>query len=100
MNMLTSENFDESIKDKICLVKFTAEWCGPCKSVAPALSKVSTETGVVVYEVDSDSETKLSERFGIRGLPTILGFKDGKPVDQVVGAVAEAKILELVAKLK
>jgi len=73
-------------------VDFYAEWCGPCKMLAPVLEKFSQtyEGKVKVAKVDVDSNPELAGRFRIRGVPTMIFFKDGKVVDQVVGLLPPA----------
>jgi len=93
---LTAATFDSSVKGMKCLVKFSADWCGPCKTIAPVLSKVSEETGVSLFEVDIDAEPELAERFDIRSLPTVALMSDGALVDRVVGSVGEAKLTKFV----
>ncbi|HET7042688.1 MAG TPA: thioredoxin [Gemmatimonadales bacterium] len=76
------------------LVDFWAEWCGPCHMVAPVLAQLAAErTGTLkVVKVNADENQRTAARFGIRGLPTMLLFKGGKPVAQIVGAVPKGKI--------
>ena len=76
------------------LVDFWAEWCGPCHMLSPILAQVAAErTGKLkVVKVNADENQRTSARFGVRGLPTMLLFKDGKPVAQIVGAVPKSKI--------
>jgi len=73
-------------------VDFFAEWCGPCKALAPVLEKFSTVYAgkVKVVKVDVDANPELAGRFHIRGVPTMIFFKDGKVVDQVVGMLPPA----------
>jgi thioredoxin 1 len=85
---------------KTGLVKFGATWCGPCKAVKPALEAVKLETNVELLEVDIDEDQDLASQFGIRGVPTVLAFKDGNLVGQLVGAKTKEDYLELVNKLK
>jgi thioredoxin 1 len=75
------------LSDTPVAVDFFAEWCGPCKMLSPVLEKFAqTYDGKVkVVKVDVDREPELAGRFGIRGVPTVMFFKGGKVVDQVVG---------------
>ena len=72
------------------VVDFWAEWCGPCKQMAPGLDRVANELGstVKIVKLDVDSNQATSAKFGIRGIPTLMVFKDGQPVATKVGALA------------
>lgn len=72
------------------VVDFWAEWCGPCKQMAPGLDRVADELGskVKIVKLDVDSNQATSAKFGIRGIPTLMVFKDGQPVATKVGALA------------
>ena len=76
------------------LVDFWAEWCGPCKMVAPVLEELAEEySGQIKFtKVDVDTNHKTAVDYGIRSIPTLLVFKGGKPVDQLIGAVPRAEI--------
>lgn len=84
-------NFDELVlkSDKPVVVDFWAEWCGPCRMIAPIIEELSHEfTGkAVVVKCDVDSSPGVAAKFGIRNIPTVLFFKDGKVADKQVGAV-------------
>ncbi len=88
---LTDSNFDEMISngDKPVLVDFWAEWCGPCKMIAPVVEELANDYDgkAVVAKLDVDSNPGVSAKYGIRSIPTLLVFKDGKIVDKQVGAV-------------
>jgi len=88
---LTEQTFDEAVaaSDKLLLVDFWAEWCGPCRAIAPVLDELGrAESGrVTIAKVNVDENPGLAARFGIRSIPTILFFKGDALVDQVVGAV-------------
>ena len=91
---VTDEDFDQQVleADTVVLVDFWAEWCGPCKMVAPVLDDLSQEyDGKIKFtKVDVDENPQTAMKYGIRSIPTLLVFKGGSPVDQVVGAVPKA----------
>ena len=93
---VTDENFETEVlkSKKPTLVDFWAEWCGPCKMIAPSVEKISEEYSdkLKVGKLDVDSNPNISSTFGIRSIPTLLIFKNGSPVDQIVGAVSKEVI--------
>jgi len=95
---LTEQTFDETLSthDGILMVDFWAEWCGPCRAIAPVLEGLAQESAgrVTLAKVNVDEHPGLAARYGIRSIPTILLVKQGKVVDQVIGAVPKAKVKE------
>lgn len=93
---LTEQNFDEALTANggILMVDFWAEWCGPCRAIAPVLEELSKGSGgrVTLAKVNVDENPGLAARYGIRSIPTILFVKDGKVADQVIGAVPKAQL--------
>lgn len=91
---ITDDTFEEEvIKSEVpVLVDFWADWCAPCKMIAPIVEQLAGEfDGKVKFtKLDVDSNPKVATTYGIRGIPTLLIFSGGSPVDQVVGAVAKA----------
>ncbi|MEG0947933.1 MAG: thioredoxin [Bacteroidales bacterium] len=90
---------DESVKELIAsgkpvVIDFWAEWCGPCRMVSPIIDELSAEYEgrVAIGKYNVDEENDLSAEYGIRNIPTILFFKDGKLVDKQVGAAPKAAI--------
>jgi len=91
---ISDNTFDEQvIKGKgLILVDFWAEWCGPCRMVAPILEELAVEYEgqITVTKLNVDDNQGTAARFGIRSIPTVLFFKDGSQVDQVIGAVPKS----------
>jgi thioredoxin 1 len=91
---VNDENFTAEVEQGsgLVIVDFWAEWCGPCRAIAPILEQLSTsyEGRMRVAKVDVDQNQKTTMRFNVRSIPALLFFKDGKHVDTVVGAVPKA----------
>ena len=89
-------DFEESVLkcDKPVLVDFWAQWCGPCRSLIPILDEVAKEMGetVKVTKVNVDEESELAGRYGVRGIPTMLFFKDGEVKKTLVGKKSKEEI--------
>ena len=88
---VNDNNFDEVVMkaDKPVIVDFWAEWCGPCRMIAPVIDEISKEYSgkAIVTKCDVDESPSVAAQFGIRNIPTVLFFKDGKVADKQVGAV-------------
>ena len=93
---LTESSFDAEIgkHKEVLMVDFWAEWCQPCRAIAPALEELAQESNgsVSLSKVNVDDNPQLAARYGIRSIPTILFMKDGKVMDQVIGAVPKSQM--------
>ncbi len=93
---LTKETFNELITEAkgVALVDFWAEWCGPCRMLAPTIDEISADFAgrAGVYKVNVDNEGELAAQFGVMTIPTLFIFKDGAIADKIVGVVPKAQI--------
>ena len=95
---VTDESFERDVlqSEKPVLVDFWAEWCGPCKQIAPALEQISEELGdeIVVAKVNIEESPTAPTRYGVRGIPTMMLFRGGQLASMKVGAMPKQKIVE------
>ncbi len=100
----TSASFNEDVlkSDKPTLVDFWAEWCGPCKSLTPILEEIAQEMGekASILKVDVDANAELAQKYGIRGIPTMIFFKDGEPAKTLVGVQPKGEIVKSLEELQ
>ena len=99
---VTDQSFDSDVLKApgTVLVDFWAEWCGPCKQIAPALDQISEQLAghVTVAKVNIEDSPATPSRYGVRGIPTMMLFKDGHMASMKVGAMPKQKILEWLAE--
>src|SRR5688572_15526992 len=99
---LTDGNFDQSVikASQLVLVDFWAEWCGPCRRLAPTVDELATDYDgrVVVGKLNVDDNPNVATRYSIRGIPTVLFFKGGEIVEQVVGLADKSALKRLIDK--
>ena len=95
---VTTQNFNEIINtDKPVLLDFYADWCGPCQMIGPFVKEISEENdGITVGKINVDNEPILAQKFGVMSIPTLIVMKDGKIVNQSVGAKPKAQILAMI----
>lgn len=98
MQNVTDGSFETDVigSSKPVLVDFWAEWCGPCKQIAPALDEISQELGdqIDIAKINIDENPQVPGKYGVRGIPTLLIFQDGQVVAQKVGALPKSQILD------
>lgn len=94
---VNDSNFDQTLKEKgTVLVDFWAEWCGPCKMVAPVLEEISRDYAgkLKVVKLNVDHHPLASSAYSVSSIPTLMLFKNGQPVERIVGALPKAALLQ------
>lgn len=95
--VITDANYEEMANSgKLLVLDFWAQWCGPCRSIAPIIEELAEEFegNAIIGKVDVDENPDIVSKFGIRNIPTIIFIKDGEQVDKTVGAVPKGELLE------
>lgn len=97
---VTDETFQDATSEGLVLADFWATWCGPCKMIAPVLEELDAEMGdeVKIVKLDVDDNQQTASQFGVMSIPTLLVFKDGEKVDQVVGFQPKEALKSLLQK--
>lgn len=95
---VTDNSFDDEVikSDKPVLVDFWAEWCGPCRALSPIIDELASEVGekVKIAKVNIDDSPESPTKYGVRGIPTLMIFKEGKVIDTRVGSMAKSQLVE------
>lgn len=98
---VSDANFDQAVKsNSLVLVDFWAEWCGPCRAIAPKLEEIAQEMGekISILKLNVDDNQNTAAKFGIRSIPTMILFKNGQAVDQVMGNLPKDAIQSVIQK--
>ncbi|MGL4364039.1 MAG: thioredoxin [Bacteroidales bacterium] len=100
---ITDANFEQEVlkSTKVVMVDFWAEWCGPCRAIAPSIEEIAIEYEgkAIVGKMDVDSNDQIPVKFGIRNIPTVLFFKNGELVDKIVGGATKSTFEEKLKSL-
>lgn len=96
----TDQSFEQETNDGLVLADFWAPWCGPCKMVAPVLEEIDEEMNdqIKIVKLDVDENQETASKFGVMSIPTLLLFKNGEVVDQVVGFQPKEQLTEVINK--
>lgn len=100
---VNDNEFKSNVLDQggVVVVDFWAEWCGPCKALSPLLEQAASEVnGVTVVKMNVDENTDTPVQYGIRGIPTLIAFKDGQPVASLVGLREKAELVSWMESMK
>ncbi|RSL32220.1 thioredoxin [Salibacterium salarium] len=97
---VSDQSFAEETSEGVVLADFWATWCGPCKMIAPVLEEIDSEMGdqVKIAKLDVDENQETAGKYGVMSIPTLLMFKDGEVVEQIVGFQPKEQLVELINK--
>ena len=100
IKQITDQDFENEIKQGLVLVDFYADWCGPCKMLAPVLQEVNGQIAgkAKIIKIDIDVNQEAPKKYGVTALPTMILFKDGAVVDQLVGLKDAPTLVSLIEK--
>lgn len=99
---LTAQNFAHKTKNGVVLVDFWADWCMPCKMMAPILNEVAeaTDGTATIYKLNVDEQQQVAAQFGIRSIPTMILFKDGKEMERIIGVKSKEAVIASINKAR
>ena len=101
VEILDSKKFDNFISKEPVIIDFYADWCGPCKIMAPVFEKLASNTKEVKFaKLNVDGNQEIAMRYGVMSIPTLILFKGGQPIDMRVGALSENEIVKMIKKVK
>lgn len=92
----TDDNFNELIKDEKVIVDFYANWCMPCKALAPIIEEITNEANIKLVKVNVDECPVISQKYGVMSIPTIIYFKDGNEVNKKIGLCSKSELKDFI----
>ena len=96
IKVTTDNSFEKDVKstDKIVIIDFWAEWCGPCKQIAPILDEIYKEKNnqIQIFKINVDDNPETPQKYNVRGIPTLMIFKDGNLIDTKVGSLPKSSL--------
>lgn len=98
--IITTNEFDDAVKEGVVLVDFYADWCGPCKMLSPVLDELAEDVRekATVVKVNVDTESALAQKYQVSSIPSLKLFKDGEIVEETMGFQPKAKLAEMIEK--
>lgn len=99
MRIINGNEFEEVTSKGVVLVDFFADWCGPCKMLAPVLEEVAKEMPEVeIVKLNVDNDSAIAAKFNVMSIPTMVLFKDGKPIETTMGFQAKPQVIDFIKK--
>lgn len=98
---ITNDQFEKKVlnSDSAVIVDFYADWCGPCKRLAPIFEELSSEVeGVSFFKVNVEDESELAAKFSVQSIPTLIIFKDGEPADRIMGLMPKEELKSAISQ--
>lgn len=97
----TDSNITELLNAPICVLQFSAEWCGPCKMLGPIIDELAeANKDITIGKINVDENSEIAKEYGIRGIPTVLIFKDGSVIERLVGLTSKDNLQSKIDGLK
>jgi thioredoxin 1 len=93
-----SADLEETVSGGVVLADFYADWCGPCKMLEPVVAELAAETDATVAKIDVDANQQLAQQYGVQGVPTLVLFADGEPVERMVGVQDKGSLAGKIAQ--